>query len=138
MGEDMSDVDITRPLATETGFYPDGRAVAVHGTGHSTSTHIDASNRKNDWGPWVAVACILGGLAFGAAIIIAIMVPQLIEARMASITEIIDARAAEKAAPAMAKAEYAERESRVAIDQVQTARIELAKRGIFIQLDDHP
>lgn len=35
------------------------------------------------------------------------------------------------------RAQIAEREARVAVDQFQTARIELAKRGIVIQTDDH-
>lgn len=38
---------------------------------------------------------------------------------------------------AMDRATIAEREARVAVDQFQTARIELAKRGIVIQTDDH-
>lgn len=101
--------------------YP--RAVAQD----NSNTFQDNSRYKNDWGPWVAVACILGALSSGGVVIMAILMP-----------EIIDARAAEKAAFAIAKAEYAERDARVAIDQVQTARIELSKRGIHIQLDDHP
>jgi hypothetical protein len=38
---------------------------------------------------------------------------------------------------AMDRAQIAERESRVAVDQMQAARIEFAKRGIIIQTDDH-
>jgi hypothetical protein len=73
MGEDMND-PITRPVATETGFYDDGRAVSVVGTGHSTSTHIDNSQRRNDALPWVViaivatVACSMAGVSLGISI----------------------------------------------------------------------
>jgi hypothetical protein len=49
----------------------------------------------------------------------------------------IKAEAEAAASEANVKVQYAEREARVAIDQVQTMRIELAKKGIVLQLDDH-
>lgn len=73
-----------------------------------------------------AVAVAISMLAFGGVLVGAILIPDIIEAR-----------ANEAAATAKVKADVAERESRIAIDQVQTMRIELAKQKIFIQLDDH-
>lgn len=72
------------------------------------------------------LAIALALLAFGGIIVAAILIP-----------EIIEARAKEAGSAAEARSVYAERESRIAIDQVQTMRIELAKQKIFIQLDDH-
>jgi len=71
--------DITRPIPTETGFYPDGRPDVVlspQGTGHSTSSHVDQSvnKRTNDALPWViiaivaVVACSMSGIALGLSI----------------------------------------------------------------------
>lgn len=51
--------------------------------------------------------------------------------------EVIDSRAAEHAARAVAKSEYAERDARVAIEKIAAMQAELARRGIHINLEDH-
>jgi hypothetical protein len=146
----MSEHDITRPFVTETGVYNDGKAVAVSGTGHSTKTEIDNSygKRTNDTSSIVAwVACIMSSIALGVSIAVAVMSPSfldaraesisaIVDARLAALPEIIDARATEKAARAIALAEIAEREARIAQDDVGLMRIEQAKLGI-VTPNDH-
>ena len=84
--------------------------------GNQTVVHLGASTAL------AGVASIFSLLAFGAVIAACILIPEIIDSR---------SRAAAVAS------QLSERESRIAVDQVQTMRIELAKKGIFIQLDDH-
>lgn len=81
-----------------------------------TSIKVDGSS----------VAIGLSLLAIGGVLVAAIVLPHLIRSE------------AEKSGSESAvRSLIAEREARVAIDQVQTMRIELAKQKIFVQLDDH-
>lgn len=49
----------------------------------------------------------------------------------------IKAEAERSAARSVAKAEYAERDARVALDKLTYLQVELAKRGIVISYDEH-
>lgn len=73
-----------------------------------------------------AIAAVFALLAFGGVLVSAILIP-----------EIIEARAAQAAAPAEAKASYAERDARVALDKLQTAQLELNRQGFKVDFNAH-
>ncbi len=64
--------------------------------------------------------------AVGGVLVGAILIP-----------EIVQSRANEAAARAVAKSEYAERDARVALDKLGYIQAELAKKGFNISLDGH-
>ncbi len=75
---------------------------------------------------WAVLATIMGCCALGGVMVMAIMLPDLIEAK----TE-------KSMAAANQKASYAERDARVAIDGLSTMQIELAKKNIYVRTDGH-
>jgi hypothetical protein len=121
---------ITRPFCQncETGEYPIDKAISLttkEGGSTSSSINQDNSTNKqiNDWGPWVTVAGILGGLGFGGVIVGAILLPDLAESR-----------AKAEAAMAQSKAEIARQEVRIQEDRIDAILRELKGRGIEIRI----
>lgn len=103
----------------------------VDDTGHVREVKRVIDNNQSGDGPKQMVnlrvdgnnlAIALALLACGGVIVGAITLPQLARSE-----------AAAAAAPAYAKAEYAERDARVALDYVTSVQTELARRNIDIK-----
>lgn len=91
-----------------------------YGTGYQARFSPQSHATIKVEGGSLAIAIAL--IALGGVIVGAITLPIL----------------AQKASePIAVRSQIAEREARVAIDQVQTMRIELARKGIFVNTDDH-
>ena len=75
-------------------------------------------------GGMIAIAISL--VALGGVVVGAITIPQMMRS---------SAEAA--AAPANAKASYAERDARVALDKLQTAQLELNRQGFKVDFNAH-
>jgi len=72
------------------------------------------------------VAIVLGSMALGGVIVGAVMLPDVVQSRAQS-----------SAAAANENARIAEREARIAIDQTDALRMDLAKHGIVLRTDNH-
>ena len=119
--------EITKPGATGDNW-PDPSLNIKTEQGGSTSSKvdIDQSTGKNDWGPWVAVACLLGGLAFGGVLVGSIFVPELIESR-----------AKAESSMAQAQATIARQDVKIQQARLDALVVELHKRGIDVVVDHH-
>jgi len=127
----MSGPDTLTLTETETGAMPTKAVeLSTTGTGHSINSEVDNSKDKkisnNDWGPWVAIASLLGGLAFGGVIVLSLLVPDLMEAR-----------AKAEAAEGQVNFRIAERETRLIREDIKQIQTQLAQKGIEIQLNSH-
>lgn len=99
--------DITRPIATETGVYDDGRAVSVKSdNGSSTSAHIKTDihtdNSTNKPMPYIVLAIALSVLSMAVSYV------------------------------ATREAQLIERETRVMEDDLKYIRAYLSARGIEV------
>ncbi len=94
-------------------------AVSVAPAPHSSSvTQIESSRLV----PWMCLACLLGGMSFGAVI----FVPSLIDAKVQA-----------GVAQANATATTANQHARIALDKVEDFRTRLSEKGINVTLDGH-
>ena len=98
---------------------------------------VDQSRGKNDALPWVSFSWLLSGLALGAVIVMAILMPRIIDAKVAEGIAQARESMAQQAANANAVANEARVHSRVALDKVEDVRTALAEKGIKIELDGH-
>lgn len=99
----------------------DESQTASRGSSNARASISDHASRT------IAIAALIfGAMAFGAVLVAAIMLPSL-----------IDSRAKSAAAMAEAQADIAKTNSLVALDYINNARLELAKKGIEINIDGH-
>lgn len=93
-------------------------------------TQIDASNRKNDALPWVAISWLLSGIAIGGMLLMAITNPQMVDAKVAAGVAEAKEAMADKAAEAKAIAQAGKEHARVALDKVEQTQVQLGAKGL--------
>lgn len=110
---------------------PDKSARADNGSGASTS-NAEIHDRTGLYISIIALA--LAGMAFGGAI----MLPQIMDAKIAAAVAMAKENMAQQAADAKATATAGNQHARVALDKVEDFRAKLAAKGIDIPpLDGH-
>lgn len=107
---------------------------ANHGNFHQ---QVDQSRGKNDALPWVSFSWLLSGLSLGCVIIMALLIPRIIDSKVSEGIAQARESMAQQAANANAVANEARVHSRVALDKVEDVRTALAEKGIKIELDGH-
>lgn len=98
---------------------------------------VDQSRGKNEALPWFAFSALLACLAIGGLVMMAILMPRIIDAKVAEGIAQAREAMAQQAANANAVANEARVHSRVALDKVEDVRTALAEKGIKIELDGH-
>jgi len=99
-------------------------------------THIDHSVNKAL--PWIAFSWFLSGGAIIGLILMALLMPKIIDSEVAAGTAQARADMAQQAAEARAIANTGREHARVALDKVEDFRTKLAEKGINIPpLDGH-
>lgn len=87
--------------------------------------------------PWIAFSWLLSGGAVIGVILMALMMPHIIDAKVSSGVSDAKASIATQTAEANATAQTARTHARVALDKVEDVRAKLAEKGINITLDGH-
>lgn len=87
--------------------------------------------------PWVAFSWFLSGGAVIGLIMMALLMPQIIEAQVAKGVAQAKAEMAQQAATANAAANESRVHARIALDKVEDFRAKLAEKGINVNLDGH-
>lgn len=97
----------------------------------TTKVDVDNSNRKNDALPWVAISWFLSGGAIIGLILMALLMPEVIDGRVAA--GISDARAGmeERLAETKQIANTGREHGRIALSEVERANAELAAKGLI-------
>jgi hypothetical protein len=98
---------------------------------------VDQSRGKNDALPWVCFSWLLSGLALGCVIVMAILMPRIIDSKVSEGVAHAKAEMAQQAADAKAIANVGREHGRIALDKVEDFRTALAEKGINIELDGH-
>lgn len=98
---------------------------------------VDNSRGKNDALPWISFSWLLSGLSLGCVIIMALLMPRIIDSKVSEGIAQARESMAQQAATANAVANEARVHSRVALDKVEDVRTALAEKGIKIELDGH-
>lgn len=93
-------------------------------------TEIDNSNRKNDALPWVAVSWFLGGGAIIGLFLMALLMPEVIDSKVAAGVSEAKSSMAQQAADAKATAQTAKEHARVALDKVEQTQVQLGANGL--------
>lgn len=100
--------------------------------------HQEVDQSSNKALPWVAFSWFLSGGAIIGLLVMALLMPQIIEAQVAKGVAQAKAEMAQQAAEAKAIAATGREHARVALDKVEDVRTKLAEQGIKIKpLDGH-
>ncbi len=120
--------------------YDDNGNPRLDGRRNTGNIHqaVTNSNNKNDALPWVAMACFLAGGCVLGLILMALLLPQIIDSKVAAGEARSQTAMADKAAEAKAIANAGREHARIALDKVEDFRAKLAAKGIDVPpLDGH-
>lgn len=104
---------------------------AIEVTAHeraNQTTNVDQSVNKAL--PYVAWSWLLSGLAIGGVLLLAVLMPLLIDSKVAAGVAQAREGMAQQAADAKATAQTAKEHARVALDKVEQTQVQLGAKGL--------
>lgn len=93
------------------------------------TTHVDQSVNKAL--PYVAFSWLLSGGALLGLILMALLIPQLIDSKVAAGVADAKTAMAQQAADAKATAQTAKEHARVALDKIEQTQVQLGANGLI-------